>query len=66
MTQSIEIDAVIELNDVLEQMIYLCEIRGELDDEANARTEIKLSSLTARYNVLQAQIAPVDQKSISV
>lgn len=33
------------INSLYEEMILLCEIRGELDDEANARTEKRLAEI---------------------
>jgi hypothetical protein len=56
MTQAIEIDAVLELNSVLEEMIYLSEVRGELSPEANALTERRLAQLTLRYAELQPKV----------
>ena len=49
------------LNDVIEELIYLSEIRGELDLEANARNEQRIAELNAEYLRLQAQEQPVDQ-----
>lgn len=43
------------LNDVLEQLIYLCEIRGELDPETNARTEQKIAELESKYRELSKE-----------
>jgi hypothetical protein len=48
------------LNDVVEQLIYLSEIRGELDAQANARTEMQITALNAEYLRLQAQEKTVD------
>ena len=42
-----------QINDVYEQMIYLCEIRGELDPESNARTEQKIRDLQDELQVLE-------------
>ena len=42
-----------QINNVYEQMIYLCEVRGELDPESNARTETKLKELQDELQVLQ-------------
>lgn len=42
-----------QINNVYEQMIYLCEVRGELDPESNARTEAKLKELQDELQVLQ-------------
>ena len=49
------------LNDVIEELIYLSEIRGELDLEANARNEKRIAQLNAEYLRLQALEQPVDQ-----
>ena len=43
------------MNDVIEELIYLCEIRGELDLEANARNEQRIAELNREYLRLQAQ-----------
>ena len=42
------------LNDVIEELIHLCEIRGELDLEANARNERRIAELNQEYLRLQA------------
>ena len=42
-----------QINNVYEQMIYLCEVRGELDPESNAKIEAKLSELQDELQVLQ-------------
>ena len=42
-----------QINDVYEQMIYLCEIRGELSPEDNAKIEEKISELSAELQVLE-------------
>ena len=42
-----------QINNVYEQMIYLCEYRGELDPESNAKIEAKLSELQDELQVLQ-------------
>lgn len=49
------------LNDVIEQLILLCEVRGELDLEANARNEQRIAELNAEYLRLQALETQVDQ-----
>ena len=43
------------LNDVIEELIRLCEIRGELDLEANAKNEKRIAELNQEYLALQAQ-----------
>ena len=42
-----------QINDVYEQMIYLCEVRGELSPEDNARTEQKIRDLQDELQVLE-------------
>ena len=42
-----------QINDVYEQMVYLCEYRGELDPESNAKIEAKLSELQDELQVLE-------------
>jgi ABC-type phosphate transport system auxiliary subunit len=42
-----------QINNVYEQMIYLCEVRGELDPESNAKIEAKLSELQDELQVLE-------------
>lgn len=42
------------LNDVIAELIQLCEIRGELDMEGNARTERRIAELNQEYLRLQA------------
>ena len=42
------------MNDVIEELIYLSEIRGELDLEANARNEKRIAELNQEYLRLQA------------
>ena len=49
------------MNDVIEELIYLSEIRGELDLEANARNEQRIRELNQEYLRLQEQAQPVDQ-----
>ena len=46
------------MNDVIEELIYLCEIRGELDLEANARNEKRIAELNQEYLRLQALEQP--------
>jgi hypothetical protein len=42
-----------QINNVYEQMIYLCEYRGELDPESNAKIEAQLSELQDELQVLE-------------
>ena len=42
------------LNEVIEELIHLCEIRGELDLEANAKNEQRIAELNQEYLRLQA------------
>ena len=41
------------MNDVIEELIHLCEIRGELDLGANARNERRIAELNQEYLLLQ-------------
>ena len=41
-------------NDVIEELIHLCEVRGELDLETNARNERRITELNQEYLRLQA------------
>ena len=43
------------MNDVIEELIHLCEMRGELDLESNARNERRIAELNQEYLRLQAQ-----------
>jgi hypothetical protein len=43
------------MNEVIEELIYLSEIRGELDLESNARNEKRIAELNQEYLRLQAQ-----------
>lgn len=42
-----------QINNVYNEMIYLCEVRGELDPESNAKIEAKLRELQDELQVLQ-------------
>ena len=42
------------MNDVIEELIHLCEIRGELDLEANAKNERRIAELNQEYLRLQS------------
>lgn len=42
------------MNDVIEELIHLCEVRGELDLEANAKNERRIAELNQEYLRLQA------------
>jgi len=44
-----------EFHKVMEDLIYLCEIRGELDTDSNARIENKIRLLEKRYKELQKE-----------
>ena len=52
------------LNDVLEQLIYLCEIRGELDPETNARTEQKIADALP-LDLLSACLATSQSRQVT-
>jgi hypothetical protein len=42
------------MNDVIEELIHLCEIRSELDLEANAKNERRIAELNQEYLRLQS------------
>jgi hypothetical protein len=42
-----------QINNIYNDMIYLCEVRGELDPESNAKIEAKLKELQDELQVLQ-------------
>ena len=42
------------LNEVIEELITLCEVRGELDLETNARNERRIAELNQEYLRLQS------------
>lgn len=42
-----------QISNIHEQMIYLCEVRGELDPVSNAKIEEELNQLSAELQVLQ-------------
>jgi len=42
------------MNEVIEELIMLCEVRGELDLEANARNEKRIAELNQEYLRLQS------------
>jgi hypothetical protein len=45
-----------QINSLYNDLIYLCEVRGELDDEANARTEAKITEIMDEIQVLEYEI----------
>lgn len=51
-------DKIEEMNKVVESMIHLCEIRGQLDEASNAKTEKRLEQLERRYAELQKTVVP--------
>jgi len=46
------------MNDVIEELILLCEVRGELDLEANVRNERRIAELNQEYLRLQVLEQP--------
>ena len=42
-----------QINNLYNDLVYLCEIRGELDPESNAKIEEKINQITAEIQVLQ-------------
>lgn len=41
------------LESLYEELIMLCEIRGELDDESNKRTEVKIAEIQKQIKSLE-------------
>ena len=41
------------INNLYEEMIYLCEVRGELDPESNAKIEARISAINAEIKELK-------------
>ncbi len=56
MTHTIKIDAVIELNRVLEEMIQLGNVAEDASAETLARVERRMLELTVKYAELQPQV----------
>ena len=56
MNRAIEIDAIIELNRVLEEMIQLGNTAEDASAETLARVERRMLELTVRYAELQPQV----------
>lgn len=56
MTHTIKIDAVIELNRVLEEMIQLGNVAEDASAETLARVERRMLELTIKYAELQPQV----------
>jgi hypothetical protein len=49
--KQIELREVDETNEsIMNELIHLCEIRGELDDECNAATERRIAFLQSKLN----------------
>ena len=44
-----------QINNLYNDLVYLCEIRGELDPESNAKTEEKINQIAAEIQVLEFQ-----------
>ena len=42
-----------QINNLYNDLVYLCEIRGELDPELNAKTEEKINQIVAEIQVLE-------------
>ena len=41
------------INNLYEEMIYLCEVRGELDPESNAKIEARIAAINAEIKELE-------------
>jgi hypothetical protein len=49
--KQIELREVDQTNEsIMNELIHLCEIRGELDDECNAATERRIAFLESKLN----------------
>lgn len=46
-----------------DELIHLCEIRGELDEEANRRTEQKIAEIQAKIDQEEAALHAADPRS---
>lgn len=42
------------LDDLYEELALLCEVRGELDDEANARTESRIAEINREIHEVRS------------
>ena len=42
------------INNLYEEMIYLCEVRGELDPESNAKIEARIRAINAEIKELES------------
>ena len=50
----------VELDSIVEELIMLCEISGELDPDSNARIEHAISQLNQRRKKLEASLQMVE------
>lgn len=41
------------LESLYEELIMLCEVRSELDDESNKRTEVKIAEIQKQIKLLE-------------
>lgn len=41
------------IDNIYEEMVYLCEVRGELDPESNAKIEKRIAELQANLRSLE-------------
>lgn len=41
------------IDNLYEEMIYLCEVRGELDPESNAKIEARIQAINAEIKELE-------------
>ena len=43
-----------ELNELYEELIYLCEVRGELDPDTNVMTEARIAELNTEIKAIES------------
>lgn len=59
MDRSYVMNGIIEFTDeiagLMEDLIMLCEIRGELDDESNAKTEKRIAQIQKQIETLEKE-----------
>ena len=46
-----------KLNDLYEDLICLCEVRGELDPESNAKIELQIKQIETQIKLLEEAVA---------
>jgi len=43
------------IDNLYEELVYLCEVRGELDPESNAQIEARIAAINAEIKELRAR-----------